>query len=83
MFIHRHELIAHSKYKQLKGHENEKELFLTGDKLTLAIIKDIIEKNIKMFDYYNPQLEVDKLKIQDKIWEKICEELDWEFIHTI
>jgi phage anti-repressor protein len=67
MFIHRHELIAPSKYKELKGSENQKELFLIGDKLTLAIVKDVIEKNIKMFDYYDPQLEVDKLKIQENI----------------
>jgi hypothetical protein len=25
----------------------------------------------------------DKLKIQDKIWEKICEELDWPFYPSI
>lgn len=75
MFIHRHELIVPSKYKQLKGHENEKELFLIGDKLTVAIIKDIIDKNIKMFDYYDPQLEVDKLKIQERILKLEIEKL--------
>jgi hypothetical protein len=63
-FIHSHELIAPSKYKQLEGHETESELFLIGDKLTLAIIKDVIDKNIKTFDYYDPQIEVEKLKLE-------------------
>ena len=66
-FIHRHELIAPSKYKELKGHETENELFLIGFGLTLAIVKEVINKNIKSFDDYDPQLEVDKLKIQENI----------------
>ena len=63
-FVHNHELIAPSKYKTLKGHENENELFLIGDKLTLAIVKDVIDKNIKMFNEYNPEIEVEKLKLE-------------------
>jgi phage anti-repressor protein len=63
-FIHSHELIEPSKYKELKGHENETELFLIGDKLTLAIVKDVIDKNIKTFDEYDPQIEVEKLKLE-------------------
>lgn len=66
-FIHHHELIAPSKYKELNGHETENELFLIGFGLTLAIVKEVINKNIKSFDDYDPQLEVDKLKIQENI----------------
>lgn len=66
-FIHHHELIAPSKYKELNGHETENELFLIGFGLTLAIVKEVINKNIKSFDDYDPHLEVDKLKIQENI----------------
>jgi phage anti-repressor protein len=73
-FVHNHELIASSKCKTLKGHENENELFLIGDKLTLAIVKDVIDKNIKMFNEYNPEIEVEKLKLEiEKI--KLMKEL--------
>jgi phage anti-repressor protein len=63
-FIHNHPSIAPNKYKTLKNHENENELFLIGDKLTIAIVKDVIEKNIKMYDEYNPEIEVEKLKLE-------------------
>ena len=74
-FIHKHEMIAPSNYKQLKGHETENELFLIGENLTLAIVKEVINKNIKTFDEYDPQLEVDKLKIQKEILQLEIEKL--------
>jgi len=74
-FIHKHELIAPSNYKKLKGHETENELFLIGGNLTLAIVKEVINKNIKTFDEYDPQLEVEKLKIQENILKLEIEKL--------
>ncbi len=65
-FVQKHPLVAPSKYKTLKGHEAETELFLIGDKLTLGIVKDIIEKNIKMFNIYDPQIELDIIKFQNE-----------------
>lgn len=74
-FIHKHELIAPSNYKELNGHETENELFLIGGNLTLAIVKEVINKNIKTFDEYDPQLEVEKLKIQENILKLEIEKL--------
>lgn len=74
-FIHKHELIAPNNYKELKGHETENELFLIGGNLTLAIVKEVINKNIKTFDEYDPQLEVEKLKIQENILKLEIEKL--------
>ena len=74
-FIHKHELIAPNNYKELNGHETENELFLIGGNLTLAIVKEVINKNIKTFDEYDPQLEVEKLKIQKEILQLEIEKL--------
>jgi len=50
MFLHYHSDIAPSNFKNLPGHENEKELFLIGKKLSYGILLNIIKKNINRFN---------------------------------
>lgn len=50
MFLHYHSDIAPSNFKNLHGHENEKELFLIGKKLSYGILLNIIKKNINRFN---------------------------------
>jgi len=64
-FLHHHEDICPSKVTNLEGHENEKELFLVGHKLSYRTILNIIKNNIQNFKYdskynekeYNDMLE--------------------------
>lgn len=63
-FIHNHELIKPHRLTNLKGHENERELFLIGDGLSYDTVLNLIKTNIKQFDDYNPELEVEKLKLE-------------------
>jgi hypothetical protein len=66
-FIHNHELIKPNRKTDLKGHENEKELFLIGEGLTYDILLNVIKKNIKQFDDYNQEIEIDKLKMEKEV----------------
>ena len=50
-FLHNHESIRLNKVIDLKGHENEMELFLIGNNLTYQIILKIIDSNIKNYNY--------------------------------
>jgi hypothetical protein len=50
MFLHYHSDIAPSNFKHLPGHENEKELFLIGKKLSYGVLLNIIKKNINRFN---------------------------------
>lgn len=50
-FLHNHEDIRQNKVNDLHGHENEKELFLIGKKLTYQIILKIINNNIQNYNY--------------------------------
>jgi hypothetical protein len=50
MFLHYHSDIAPSNFKNLPGHENEKELFIIGKKLSYGILLNIIKKNINRFN---------------------------------
>jgi hypothetical protein len=68
-FLHSHRLIRPSKVTDLPGHEKENELFLIGPHLTYATLMDIIEKNIRTYNYsvaeYDKlKLEYDKLKLE-------------------
>jgi len=63
-FIHNHESIKLHRKTDLKGHENERELFLIGDGLSYNFIVNLIKTNIKQFDYYNQEIEIDKLKLE-------------------
>lgn len=62
-FIHLHELVSPNKITNLKGHENERELFLIGKKLSYDILLNLIKKNIKQFNDYNQELEIEKIKL--------------------
>jgi hypothetical protein len=50
-FLHNHENIRQNKVNDLLGHENEKELFLIGKKLTYQMVLKIIDSNIKNYNY--------------------------------
>jgi hypothetical protein len=50
-FLHNHENIRQNKVNDLLGHENEKELFLIGKKLTYQMVLKIIENNIQNYNY--------------------------------
>lgn len=63
-FIHSHELISPNKITNLKGHENERELFLVGNELSYDVLLNLIKKNIKQFDDYNQELEIEKIKLE-------------------
>ena len=65
-FLHSHHLIRPSKVTNLPGHEKENELFLIGQHLSYATLIDIIEKNIRTYNY--SVAEYDKLKTEyDKL----------------
>ena len=51
IFLHNHEDIRQNKVNNLLGHENEKELFLIGKKLTYQIVLKIINNNIQNYNY--------------------------------
>lgn len=48
-YLHGHDKIRPNKVKDLKGHENENELFLVGRNLSYGTILNIINENIKNF----------------------------------
>jgi len=68
-FLHEHESIIDSRVNDLPGHENERELFLIGKKLSYETILKIISDNLKRFDdngFYEIeklQLEIERLKL--------------------
>ncbi len=74
-FIHNYELIKPNRKTDLKGHENEKELFLIGEGLSYDILLNVIKKNIKQFDDYNQELEIDKLKMEKENLDKQSENI--------
>ena len=59
-FLHHHDDIKFNKVTDLKGHENEKELFLIGKNLSYKSVLKIINTNIKQYDETN--FEMDTLK---------------------
>jgi prophage antirepressor-like protein len=50
-FLHHHDNIRINKVTDLIGHEHENELFLIGKDLTYQILLNIINKNIKNYNY--------------------------------
>jgi len=65
-FLHHHETIRPNRITDLKGHENENELFLIGKNLTYQMLLNIITNNINYFngnDNSKLELEVQKLKL--------------------
>lgn len=65
-----HENIKGNRVTNLKNHENERELFLIGNKLSYLSVLNLINKNIKYYNDYNTndleklQLENENLKLQ-------------------
>lgn len=59
-FLHHHDDIKFNKVTDLKGHENEKELFLIGKNLSYKTVLKIINTNIKHYDETN--FEMNTLK---------------------
>jgi hypothetical protein len=68
-FIHNNNLIYPNKYKTLKGHEKEHELFLIGNNLTYQILLKIIDDNISNYNYRVKELllEIENLKLKQPI----------------
>jgi len=66
-YLHNHNLIRGSRVRNLKGHENELELFLIGKELSYQMILDTINSSIDNFQEtstYKLELEIEKLKMQ-------------------
>ena len=66
-FIHNHNLIYPNKYKTLKGHEKENELFLVGKNLTYKILLKIIQDNIDNYKYKINELLLENQLLKEKI----------------
>ena len=64
-FIHNHEKIKDNRFINLKDHENERELFLIGNKLSYSMIINIINNNIKNYNDYNIN-DLEKLKLENE-----------------
>lgn len=66
-FLHNNINIFQNKFKNLKGHEKENELFLVGNNLTYKIILKIIEDNINNYNYKINELllEIENLKFKN------------------
>ncbi len=67
IFLHNHEDIRQNKVNDLQGHENEKELFLIGKKLTYQIILKIINNNIQNYNYTVSELLKEKELLNCKL----------------
>ena len=63
-FLHSNDKIRPSIVNDLKNHENERELFLIGKKLSYGMLLNIIKTNIKTFNEYNNNAEIEKLKLE-------------------
>ena len=85
-FLHNHNEIRLNKVTHLEGHEKENELFLIGKDLTYQILLNIINKNIKNYNYSICELlkenELLKYQIQGN-QSNTNNELITEFIKTI
>jgi len=63
-FLHSNEKIRPNMVSDLKNHENERELFLIGKKLSYGMLLNIIKTNVKTFNEYNNNSEIEKLKLE-------------------
>ena len=64
-FLHNHEQIRGNRFNNLENHEKELELFLIGKNLSYQILLNIIDNNIKYFNYTDVnklELEIEALK---------------------
>jgi hypothetical protein len=62
-FLHNHKDIKLSNITDLLGHEQERELFLIGKRLTYAILLNIIKMNLQQFNDY----DVEKMKTENEL----------------
>ena len=69
-FEHSHEDIKFNRVTDLSGHENERELFLVGKKLSYKTILHIINTNIKQFNDYN-EFDLEKLKQENDTLKQV------------
>ena len=84
-FLHNHSLIFPNKFKTLKGHEKENELFLIGKELTYNILIKIIDENIDHYNYKVRELLLENQLLKEKInsnQNNINNELIMELIQT-
>ena len=65
-FIHNHTTIYKNKFKNLKGHEKENELFLIGNNLTHKNILKIIDDNINNYNYKVSELLLENELLKSK-----------------
>ena len=69
-FLHSHDSIRFNRVSDLEGHENERELFLVGKKLSYEMILKIIQSNIKKFNEYNND-DFEKLQLELNIYKDL------------
>ena len=85
-FLHNHESIRLNRVNNLSGHENENELFLVGINLSYQMILNLIDSNIKNYNYSVNELlrenEMLQIKLQSN-QNNINNELLSELLKTI
>jgi len=85
-FLHNHESIRLNKFNKLQGHEKENELFLIGIDLTYQMILNLIDNNIKNYNYSVNELlrenEMLQIKLQSN-QNNIDNDLLTELVKTI
>jgi hypothetical protein len=65
-FIHKHEYVRINQVNDLPGHDDEKELFLIGKRLSYKTLLNLISNNLKYFnnnDTNKLELEIEQLKL--------------------
>jgi hypothetical protein len=65
-FIHKHEYVRINQVNDLPGHEDERELFLIGKRLSYKTLLNVINNNLKYFnnnDTNKLELEIEQLKL--------------------
>lgn len=85
-FLHNYESIRLNKVIDLKGHENEMELFLIGNNLTYQMIIKIIDSNIQNYNYSVNELLKENEMLQFKLHSNqnnINNEIIEELIKTV
>jgi hypothetical protein len=65
-FIHKHEYVRINQVNDLPGHDDERELFLIGKRLSYKTLLNVINNNLKYFnnnDTNKLELEIEQLKL--------------------
>jgi hypothetical protein len=69
-FIHSHKDIRLSNVTDLPNHEQERELFLIGNRLSYAVLLNIIRMNIKQFNE-NVDSDIEKIRVENETLKNI------------